>query len=73
MNIRDLFKEARDSTESELAAAILVLADVIENKTFFDKRSAENLGHELCMSLNETVLSSIVTISGDIDIKNKQQ
>jgi hypothetical protein len=40
-------------TQNSIAAAILVLAQVIEDKEMLDEKSAENLGHELCLALKD--------------------
>lgn len=64
-DIEATFQQALALTENETAAALLVLAQVIQQKKVFDTSSAENFGHELAIALRETSLR--VNVEGRIE------
>lgn len=53
MDICDKFSHAKQMTKDDNAAALLVLADTIQGKKFFDpdRNDFDLLGHELCLSM----------------------
>ena len=57
------YLEYRRHIENPIAAAIVVLADVIQEKTLFDPQCAENFGHELYTSLKEVMSDATMNVS----------
>ena len=61
--ICDAYYEALKQTEEPTAAAILVLASSIEESAPFNRRNAENFGHELAMALKNVLQESTLQVS----------
>jgi hypothetical protein len=53
--ILNLYEEATDRTHDSMAAAILVLACVIQNKNVINQESAENFGNKLALALKHAI------------------
>ena len=60
------FNEMRSKTGSDVAAAILTLANVIENKHYFDRSSSENFGHELNLGLQALFEQKTLSVNANV-------
>ena len=56
-----------DVTDNQTAAAILVLADVIADKTIINAASAENLAHKIALMLRAVTPRISVELDGSIN------
>ena len=65
---RTEFIEYLEVAKNDVAAAILVLADVIRHKRFIDEGSAENLAHEIALLFKHMSVPVAVSFSESIDI-----
>lgn len=65
------FNDMRSETSSDVAAAILTLANVIENKHYFDIASSENFGHELCLSLRALFEKKSLSVNANVTMEGQ--
>ena len=66
-DIKRFWQEATALVEDDTAAAVLVLAMVMQEKHMFDGSSAENFGHELAIAL-KNVLSEGGSLSVNAEV-----
>lgn len=69
--ISEQWWEYQEQTGDAVAAAILVLSQVIQQKTVINGPSAENLAHEIGLMWNNVPLS--VALTGEIGTREVEQ
>jgi hypothetical protein len=65
--ILEEFSEFQDAGVPDTAAAILVLASVIDRKPMLDRQSGENFGHELAVALKNVLEEKSFQIHAEVN------
>lgn len=68
--LAEIFADFRIEADGDsVAAAILVLAQVIDTKTVIDRTDAANIGHELALALKNVLSEGTLKVDVDGDIR----
>ena len=70
-NTLHAFNAMQSETESDVAAAILTLANIIENKHYFDRSSSENFGHELSLGLQALFERKSLSVNANVTMEGQ--
>jgi hypothetical protein len=68
-DLRPIYDEMLEHTSDKVTAALLTLADVIQNKHMIDVASGENFGHELALALKNVFKNSSISTTASVSME----